>query len=66
LVLKYKMFINGEWLESDSGETFSRVNPANPDEVLGEFQKGNADDAKTAVDAAEDAFDEWAETPPPK
>jgi aldehyde dehydrogenase (NAD+) len=60
------MFINGEWLESDSGETFSRVNPANPDEVLGEFQKGNADDAKTAVDAAEDAFDEWAETPPPK
>jgi acyl-CoA reductase-like NAD-dependent aldehyde dehydrogenase len=65
LVLKHKMFINGEWTDSESGETFSRVNPANPDEVLGEFQKGNALDAEKAVDAAEEAFEPWSETPAP-
>jgi alpha-ketoglutaric semialdehyde dehydrogenase len=64
--LKYKLFINGSWEDSESGEPYSRVNPADPDKVLGEFQRGNAEDAKKAVDAAESAFDEWAETPAPK
>jgi acyl-CoA reductase-like NAD-dependent aldehyde dehydrogenase len=64
--LKYKLFINGIWEDSESGETYSRVNPADPDEVLGEFQRGNAEDANKAVDAAEDHFDEWAQTPAPE
>jgi len=66
LVLKYQLFINGEWVESTSGETYQRVNPANPDEVLGEFQKGNSDDATRAIDAAQNAFETWSETPAPK
>jgi acyl-CoA reductase-like NAD-dependent aldehyde dehydrogenase len=64
--LKYKLFIDGCWEVSESGETYSRVNPADPDEVLGEFQKGNAEDAKKAIDASEDAFEEWSEMPAPK
>ena len=64
--LKYKLFIDGCWEVSESDETYTRVNPADPDEVLGEFQKGNAEDTKKAIDAAEDAFDKWTETPPPK
>jgi acyl-CoA reductase-like NAD-dependent aldehyde dehydrogenase len=63
---KYKLYINGEWIDSDSGETFTRVNPADPDEVLGEFQKGNENDVKKAIDAAENAFEKWSENPPPK
>ena len=63
--MKYKLFIDGSWEVSESGETYSRVNPADPDEVLGEFQKGSSEDAKKAIDAAEDAFEAWAETPPP-
>ena len=66
MVLKYQLFINGEWVESTSGETYQRVNPANPDEVLGEFQKGNSDDATRAIDAAQNAFETWSETPAPK
>jgi aldehyde dehydrogenase (NAD+) len=66
LVLKYQLFINGEWADSTSGETYQRVNPANPDEVVGEFQKGNSEDATRAIDAAEDAFEMWSETPAPK
>ena len=64
--LKCKLFINGSWEDSESGETYSRVNPADPDEVLGEFQKGNAEDAKKSIEAAEDHFDEWAQMPAPK
>lgn len=63
---KYKMHINGEWVESESNETFARVNPANPDEVLGEFPQGNETDVKKAIDAAEEAFEKWANMPPPK
>lgn len=63
---RYKMFINGEWVESESGETFPSINPAHPKEVLGWFQKGNAEDVKGAVDSAEAAFEKWSSTPPPK
>ncbi|HYA78444.1 MAG TPA: aldehyde dehydrogenase family protein [Verrucomicrobiae bacterium] len=66
MVLKYQLFINGEWVNSDSGQTFSRFNPADPDEVIGEFQKGNLHDVKKAVDAAEQAFPAWSDMPAPK
>lgn len=61
-----KMFIDGEWVESDSGETFPSHNPAHPKEVLGWFPKGNAEDVRCAVDSAQDAFEKWSSTPPPK
>ncbi len=66
MVTRYKNFINGEWVESSSGEIYTRVNPANPDEVLGEFQKSNAEDIKRAVDAAEDAYKSWSKMPAPQ
>jgi len=66
MVEKYKIYINGEWINSDSNETFTRVNPADPDEVIGEFQKGNEKDVDKAIDAAEEAFEKWSEIPPPK
>ena len=53
-------------MNSESGETFQRVNPADPDEVIGEFQKGNVLDVEKAVDAAEKAFEAWSDTPAPK
>ena len=61
----YKMYINGEWVDSDSGETFSRVNPATL-ETIGIFQKGNEMSIEAAVSAAEKAFEGWSETPAPK
>jgi acyl-CoA reductase-like NAD-dependent aldehyde dehydrogenase len=64
--LEYKLFIDGNWQASESGQTYTRVNPADPDEVLGEFQKGNREDVKKAIEAAHTAFEDWAETPAPK
>src|SRR5208283_3916677 len=66
MVSKYQLFINGEWVGSESGETFTRVNPADPNEVIGNFQKGNAIDTEKAIDSAERAFDSWSDTPAPK
>jgi len=65
MVQTYKMYINGEWVDSDSGETFSRVNPATL-ETIGTFQKGNEMSVEAAVGAAEKAFENWSETPAPK
>jgi acyl-CoA reductase-like NAD-dependent aldehyde dehydrogenase len=62
--LRTQLFINGNWQDSQSQEKYTRVNPANPDEVLGEFQRGNAQDIKEAIDAAENAFQTWSDTSP--
>jgi alpha-ketoglutaric semialdehyde dehydrogenase len=64
--LRTQLFIDGAWQDSQSGQTYTRVNPADPNEVLGEFQRGNADDAKKAIDAAEGVQQKWAETPAPQ
>ncbi len=58
----YHNYIGGEWTASKSGETFTQINPANTEEVLGEFQASTADDAKDAIAAAVAAFPEWKKT----
>ena len=62
---EYKLFINGEWVASSSGEMFDDINPATL-ELIGKLHKANEDDVKNAVDAAEDAFDTWSSTPAPQ
>ncbi|MFH1424597.1 MAG: aldehyde dehydrogenase family protein [archaeon] len=62
---EHKILINGEWKKSSSGEVFESINPATK-KSLGTFQKGTKEDVKSAVDAAEDAFDKWSETPAPQ
>lgn len=56
MVSGYKMFINGEWRGSSTGETFDVLNPAT-NQTIARVAKGNASDAKAAVDAARTAFD---------
>ncbi|MDY6771674.1 MAG: aldehyde dehydrogenase family protein [Candidatus Nanohaloarchaea archaeon] len=55
----YKNFIDGEWVKSASGETFKSKEPADRSKVLGEFQRSNEEDARRAVQAANDAQEEW-------
>lgn len=62
----FRLYIDGKWVDSISGETFSSDNPAKPRQVLGIFQKGNKEDVDKAVEAAEKAFENWSETPAPK
>ena len=62
--MENKMYINGEWIKSASGATFESLNPATK-EPVGSFQKGNKQDVKAAIDAAEDAFEGWRSMPAP-
>jgi len=65
-VMEYKNFIGGEWIKSKTGDTFENRNPANKDEVVGVFQKSNAEDVNAAIAAAKDAFKKWRLVPAPK
>src|SRR2546425_13099937 len=56
-----KMFIAGESVDSVTGSTYEVRNPANG-EVVDTAPKGNAEDARKAIDAAETAFEEWSHT----
>ena len=59
----YQMFINGQWVNASSGQTFADYNPYSG-EVFAEIPSGRREDAKKACDAAAAAFPAWAETPP--
>ena len=61
---EYKLFINGEWVDSGTGETFDDVNPATL-ETIAKLQKASIDDVSRAVESAEEAFDSWSGTPAP-
>lgn len=59
----FKNYINGEWAETKSGQTFANINPANTDETVGMFQASNADDVNDACAAAAAAHSAWSELP---
>jgi len=61
---EFKLFINGEWVDSGTGETFSDINPATL-EIIAHLQKASVDDVSHAVESAEEAFDLWSSTPAP-
>jgi succinate-semialdehyde dehydrogenase / glutarate-semialdehyde dehydrogenase len=56
------MLIGGEWVDAVSRQSFAVYNPANG-AVVGNAPAGTVDDAILAINAAEAAFNEWAETP---
>ena len=62
----YRNFIDGQWRDSASGETFENFNPADTTDRIGTFQHSNAEDIAAAVTAAKAAFPGWKNTPPPK
>jgi len=61
LGLEHGMLINGE--DRFAKHKFKSINPANTDQVLGQFQTGTVQDANDAVAAAKAAFETWRLTP---
>lgn len=61
---RQQMFINGIWINSESGEEREIINPFNQ-EVIAIVTEGDKSDAHNAIEAARKAFDEgeWATTP---
>jgi aldehyde dehydrogenase (NAD+) len=65
IMQEYKLFINGEWTDSSTSETFDDINPATL-KKLATLQVASEDDVDRAVEAALNTFGTWSETPPPR
>jgi aldehyde dehydrogenase (NAD+) len=62
----YKNSIDGEWVESRSGDTFENRNPADTRDVVGVFQRSTKEDVDQAVEAAAQAYKKWRLVPAPR
>lgn len=61
----YKLLIGGKEVNSSSGETFIDLNPTT-EKPIAKFQKGNEQDVKKAITAAENSYFKWSRIPAPK
>ena len=59
-------YVDGEWREPSTEETFETYDPANPDEAVATYPQSDADDTEAAVEAAAAASEEWGTTPGPE
>jgi len=58
----YQLFIDGQWVDAQSGETFDDLNPYSG-ELYAKVAKGGVEDADRAMEAAYAARQGWAATP---
>src|SRR5256884_3523114 len=49
-------YVGGEGTPARSGRTYEKRNPANPDEIVGEFPASGEEDVTAAVEAAANAI----------
>jgi alpha-ketoglutaric semialdehyde dehydrogenase len=56
-------YVGGAWVPASSGETYEKLNPMRPSEIVGKFSSSSEADADAAVAAADAAFAEWAALP---
>jgi len=57
-----QLWINGEYVDATSGETFTTINPAT-NAVIAEVQQANQNDVDRAVAAAREGFAVWSQMP---
>jgi 1-pyrroline dehydrogenase len=62
-VRTYQQFINGQWVDSASGETLAVENPADGT-VIANVPASSAEDVDRAANAAATAFETWQHTTP--
>lgn len=58
-------FINGVWIDSESGLVGDVMNPATG-EIIARVPLSSSEDVEAAVSAAQTAFESWSRTPVPK
>jgi acyl-CoA reductase-like NAD-dependent aldehyde dehydrogenase len=62
IIIRDKIYINGEWVPSSGTGTIDVINPAT-EEVMGRIPDGTAEDVDRAARAAAAAFPAWSQTP---
>jgi len=61
-LLKTQAFINGQWVDADSADTFAVTNPATG-EHLADVASAGAAETRRAIEAAEAAMQDWKARP---
>ena len=56
-----KLFINGQWIDSNSGEVYTVINPATGD-IVDTVSMGDIKEADMAIEAASIAYKNWSKT----
>ena len=61
---EYRLYINGEFVDAESKQTFDSINPFNQ-QVVAKVARAGVIDAQRAISAARDAFDNgpWRRMP---
>jgi aldehyde dehydrogenase (NAD+) len=59
-------YVNGQWFHPKSSRLVRNLNPADLDDVIGEFPSATAEDVQRAIEAALAAFKSWKKTPGPE
>ena len=57
-LFKQKCFINGEWVNSDNGDTFDVINPSDLT-VVGTMPNASKKETIRAIDAANNSWNDW-------
>lgn len=57
-LFKTKAYVNGQWIDADSGKTFPVVNPATGEKIA-EVPRLGVAETRRAIEAAEAAFPAW-------
>lgn len=65
-MLKFHNFINGQFQQNDALSTFANVNPADKNDIIGDFPLSDKATIDSAVGAAKLAFKAWKLMPAPK
>ncbi len=60
-LFRQQCYIDGKWLDADSGESIDVTNPATG-EKLGTVPNMGAEETRRAIEAAEEAFSSWRKT----
>ncbi|MFL5319222.1 MAG: aldehyde dehydrogenase family protein [Myxococcaceae bacterium] len=64
-VPRHENYIGGSWVPPSTGNYSQNLNPADRDDVVGEYPLSGKKDAEAAIAAAKAAFNDWASMPGP-
>ncbi len=56
---RYSNYIDGRWTEPSTGKYYQNINPADYDDVIGEYPLSSKADVDAAVESAQRAFQSW-------
>ena len=61
----FRNFIGGQWVAPASGAYFENRNPADQQDLIGQFPASGVEDVEAAVASARRGFERWKRTPAP-